>query len=528
MIDIASVLTMKEQVTIEAKSARNGIPNSIWETYSSFSNTFGGTILLGVDEDKNTRELIPCGVANSSQMISDIWNTLNNPQKVSANLLLEHHLYSIRYHDMDLVVIEVPQADRRDRPVYVGQDMFRGTFRRNHEGDYHCSREQVKSMLRDQADTTSDALLLENVDPQSLNQESIRRYRILFNGKKPDHVWSKLSTDEFLIKIGAARKSQLDGKVHPTLGGLIFFGDFMEIVNELPYYFLDYREHMVEGMRWSDRVSSGDSDWSGNLFDFYFRIIDRLTSDVKTPFALQDGLTRIDETPIHSTLREALANCLIHADFYGTRGIVIDKSFRKITFSNPGLFRIGIDEAIAGGISDARNSRIFNMFSLIQVGERSGTGLCNLYHVWESSGFKRPELIETTNPDRSTLTLQFDRGGSPPYSYHLGGHFTPSVRETGIANDAAYKSGVVNDAVDVVNDAADVVSNAVDVVSGAVNDNERKVLAYLGQFPHCKIADICAATALGKSTVDRCLRSLKDKGKLTRRGSDKSVHWIVL
>lgn len=77
-------------------------------------------------------------------------------------------------------------------------------------------------MLRDQADTTQDALVLENLLIEDLNQESIHRYRILFNNLKPDHIWAKLGDEEFLLKIGAARKSQNDGRIHPTLGGLIF------------------------------------------------------------------------------------------------------------------------------------------------------------------------------------------------------------------------------------------------------------------------------------------------------------------
>ena len=37
------------------------------------------------------------------------------------------------------------------------------------------------------------------------------------------------------------------------------------------------------------------------------------------------GGDRIDDTPVHKALREALANCLINADYYGTRGVVIKK-----------------------------------------------------------------------------------------------------------------------------------------------------------------------------------------------------------
>ena len=134
MIDIASILNAKEHINMEVKAAGRGIPNSIWETYSSFANTFGGTIILGMEEDKTTKEFIPKGIQGPQQMLSDIWNTLNNRQKINVNILLAHHVYHADYDGMAFIVMEVPRADRRDKPVYVGQDMFKGTFRRNHEG----------------------------------------------------------------------------------------------------------------------------------------------------------------------------------------------------------------------------------------------------------------------------------------------------------------------------------------------------------------------------------------------------------
>ena len=486
MIDMASILNSKEHVNMEVKAAGKGIPNSIWETYSSFANTFGGTIILGIEEDKATKEFIPRGIPYPQQMLSDIWNTLNNRQKVNTNILLDHHVYHTGYKGMTFIVIEVPRADRRDKPVYVGQDMFKGTFRRNHEGDYHCSAEEVKSMLRDQADTTQDALVLENLLIGDLNQESVHRYRILFNNLKPDHIWSKLGDEEFLLKIGAARKSQNDGRIHPTLGGLIFFGDFITITDELPNYFLDYRERLSGDTRWSDRVSSGDGTWSGNIFDFYYKVIDRLTADVKKPFKLDSNLLRIDDTPIHKSLRECLANALIHADFYGRRGIVIDKEFRKITIANPGTFRISIDEAIAGGISDARNGRIFNMFALINVGERSGTGICDVYHVWDENGFKKPSFVETVDPDRVVLTLQIETDGNPD------------------GNDG-YLDG--ND--------------------GYLTQNEMLILQVITQNPGLSAAKIGSQIGISKPSVERVLRSLKDKGRIRREGSTRGK-WIIL
>ena len=49
------------------------------------------------------------------------------------------------------------------------------------------------------------------------------------------------------------------------------------------------------------------------------------------------------DTSIHKALREALANCLINADYYGRQGIVIIKGKDGVSFSNPGNFRIDIE-----------------------------------------------------------------------------------------------------------------------------------------------------------------------------------------
>lgn len=409
MIDIEKVLSQKENQFIEAKLADSKVPKSLWETYSAFANTFGGTIILGLKEDKTSKVLSVVGVKNADQIISDIWNTLNNNNKVSSNILLSKHIYQLEYESKTLIIIEVPRAGRLDRPVYIGEDFLKGTYRRNHEGDYHCSKAEVKSMLRDQSEVSSDSLLLDNVPLSSLNRDSIKRYRIIFRNIRPDHVWVELSDDEFLCKIGAARIYQNDGKLHPTLGGLIFFGDFIEIQNELPNYFLDYRERLDFNNRWTDRVCSGDGDWSGNIFDFYFKVASKLTSQIKRPFVLDNNMQRIDDTPLHKGVREALANALIHADYYGTRGIVIDKFPESIVISNPGSFRIPIFDAIGGGISDARNSKIFNMFALIEVGERSGMGLCNLCDVWRKNNLPTPYVRESLTPcERTILELQLN------------------------------------------------------------------------------------------------------------------------
>ncbi|MBR3821071.1 MAG: putative DNA binding domain-containing protein [Kiritimatiellae bacterium] len=102
---------------------------------------------------------------------------------------------------------------------------------------------------------------------------------------------------------------------------------------------------------------------------------------------------------------KVLVNALIHADYHGRRGIVIEKQFDTITFRNPGDLRLAKEIAIAGGTTDARNSKIFNIFALIDVGERSGMGLSNLYSTWAELGYDRPELEEFHEPDQTVLKV---------------------------------------------------------------------------------------------------------------------------
>lgn len=137
---------------------------------------------------------------------------------------------------------------------------------------------------------------------------------------------------------------------------------------------------------------------------FISAFINRIAQDIKVPFKLT-GTDRIDDTPMHKALREALANALIHADYYDRRGLVIQKWPDKIRIANPGAFRINIQEALVGGIPDPRNESLIKMFNLINVGERAGSGLPSIRSVWQRQGWQEPEIVEAFNPDRTTFLL---------------------------------------------------------------------------------------------------------------------------
>ena len=108
-------------------------------------------ILLGVDE-QNDHSFVATGVDDAHKMIADFWNTINNKQKVSLNILTERMVKVREIDGKKIISIEVPKADRHYRPVYIGTDPMKGTYRRNFEGDYLCTKDEVAAMYRDASD----------------------------------------------------------------------------------------------------------------------------------------------------------------------------------------------------------------------------------------------------------------------------------------------------------------------------------------------------------------------------------------
>ena len=405
--DISQFDGYREDNRREVKKASGGLPISLWETYSAFANCYGGVIILGVKEEKDG-SWKTTGLQNEFKLRKEFWDTINNHKKVNINLLSDDDvkIYAVGENKDIVMVIYVPMAKREQKPVYINGDIFGGTFRRNFEGDYHCTRLQVKTMLRDQAENTMDMEVLDDVPMEDLNYETIQGYRNRHRTLKEGHPFGRLNDHEYLRSIGAAAISPENRQLHPTAAGMLMFGDEYNIVRHFPEYFLDYREILDSSIRWTDRLQSSSGEWSGNLCDFYFRVYNKIIKDIKVPFKLYGG-DRIDDTPVHKAVREALANCLINADYYGVRGVVIKKESDKLILENPGYIRTGKNQMRIGGESDPRNKTLMKMFNLINIGERAGSGVPNIFNVWEDEGWKEPEIIEKFEPDRTVLVLSF-------------------------------------------------------------------------------------------------------------------------
>ena len=413
---LLDALELGEDFEIEFKSARGGVPRSLWESYSAFANTEGGVIVLGVRQRGSNRFEIQ-GLEDADKIRQDFWNNVNNPAHVNISLLNNDDVEVVSVSDKNVLVIRVPRADRYQRPVYLAPNPLTGTYRRYHEGDYRCDEAEVRRMISDSADQSADSRVLPKFGMDDIHTESLQAYRNRFQSRDAVHPWLELDVLEFLRKLGGFRKDRDSGDEGLTVAGLLMFGreDAIKDPSTGFNFQLDYRDRRTDDpkVRWVDRVWQ-DGTWNANLFQFFFRVYPRLTEGLKIPFGYQPdadpelggaAISRRDDTMVHEAVREAMVNCLIHADYRGQGGIVMEHYFDRLAFSDPGTLLITFEQLVRGGVSQCRNEILQTMFSLIGLGEKAGSGIDKIREGWKSVRWRTPTLSEQQKPERVTVSM---------------------------------------------------------------------------------------------------------------------------
>ena len=406
--EILELLKYGEHINLECKKAESNLPKSIWETYSSFANTDGGVILFGVEEHMKEidtdKRFSFVSIHNPEQRLKDFWNTING-EKVSANILVDANVGTCEIEGATIIWIQVPQADYRLKPVYINGNPMKGSFKRNHEGDYHCTEEEVKAMLRDANESGNDGSLLIGYTMDDIDLNSLRSYRIEFEHRNPEHIWNGNDDETFLKNMAGYAVDRTTEKRWLTTAGLLMFGKGLSIRERFDNIRMDYidESNLVSGSRWSDRLTY-DGMWENNLYNFVRQTIPRLSACIKRPFKL-DGMIRIDDTPIHKAIREAVINMIIHSDYLITGVLKIIKTDRGFVFSNPGNLKLPVQMIYEGGHSVARNPRIQTMFRMIGLGDNIGSGFPTILNAWGAEQWRKPDLSQNEELHQVELKL---------------------------------------------------------------------------------------------------------------------------
>ena len=384
------LLNIHEKYYIEMKKATE-LPNAFWESYSSFSNTSGGYIILGVAESSPKNEII--GVGNPSKALTSLWDQVSNPNKVNYRNIENQDVNTYEIDGKTVIIIFVKEAAETMKPVYLN-GRLENTWIRTGDGDRKATKEEIAAFLRN-AQPGQDSLGAEGFSLDDLDLDSIITFKERVSKRYPKMKYIEMSHEEFLTKIGACHIDRVSGDLIVKRGALLFLGKVNSIKELFPHFHLDYFNRKGNNPRWIDRVSDDEpGDYEINIYNFYNIVYEKIKALLQEAFALDSFQLRIPFSDFDETIRECLVNCLAHADYvqgYPTTKIeVFDGWF---CFSNPGKMLVSPRQFLMGGDSRPRNEVIMKLFRLLGASERQGFGGPLIYKTALQNDFRRPEIV---------------------------------------------------------------------------------------------------------------------------------------
>lgn len=202
---------------------------------------------------------------------------------------------------------------------------------------------------------------------------------------------------------------------------------------------------------------------------------------------MRDSLQRNDETKLHVAAREALVNSVIHADFKEEScSILIVKKEEYISYSNPSLLRLPIEQIYQGGISVPRNITLQKLFRFIGFGESAGSGYDKILEPSRLEGFKVPELSENQEMRMTNLKLWV------------------------VKEESRALNGALNGALEY-----------------ALSEKEQVVLNVIKEYPNLNRKKIFEKTKIPLTSLDRYLNKLIALGLIVKKGERKTVGYIA-
>ena len=389
--NINKYLELGENQNLEFKESQNKFPINTLETISAFANTDGGIIILGVSEgEKNTIS----GVIDPEKQKRELFNHMNNPKEISRNVLSHDDVYPVQIQDKYIIVIHVTPENYKHKPIYLKNNPKK-TYIRQGEGDYLATEEVMQSMMRDASRDSYDNKLLDGYNIDDLDDFSIQNYRALLRRNNPEHPFNNLSNADFLKKISVIQTNRQSKEDCLTLAGLLVFGKHESIKQYLPHYHVEYirKSSNTENASYSDRLIY-DGNWGeDNLYNFMFSAFEKLKLTISDNSRIStDNLTRESNSKLIIAIREALVNSIIHCDFLNPKGVSIIRYSDRMIFVNGGSLRISKEDYFTGAHSTPRNHYIQEIFRLINICEKAGTGVPKIMNAVKEYQLKKPEI----------------------------------------------------------------------------------------------------------------------------------------
>ncbi|MDT4989993.1 MAG: ATP-dependent helicase RecG [Micromonosporaceae bacterium] len=402
---------------VEAKTAAGGLPKSVRDTASAFSNDRGGTIILGLDERTNfsiADAFDPARIRDA--LAATCADDMEPPVRAEIDIV-----------DLDgraVVVAEIPELDPRFKPCYVkARGEYNGSFTRGGDGDRKLTDFEIHLLHTNRGQPDDDRRPVPGaslIDLDTLAVDSLlRRIR-----QRQRRVFDGLDDTDALRRLNVVAPDR-SGEPVPTLGGLLALGAYpQQFFPQLNATFIAY-----PGLSAEDITPGGP------------RFLDNRTFEGSIPYVVEEAVAAVlRNTSVRSfiegtgrrdvfdypveALREAIVNALIHRDYSPySRGspVQIVLYADRLAVANPGgLFGAITEDDLGGeGVSSTRNPVLVKLLQDVQlpnsdrtVCENRASGIPTMLRELRRTGSALPEFhnritrFKVTFPRHALLTSE--------------------------------------------------------------------------------------------------------------------------
>jgi len=357
--DINILLKKGEGIQTEYKEAVDSVPSSFYESVASFSNTDGGTILLGVTDDGVVNGINP---GSEIKIKKDIITALNSPDCINPPVSIEP--FTISHPDGLVMVVQISVSSQ----VHKYHDRI---YRRSFESDMDITDDQVQvsDMFLRKRNFFSEAQIIPRLSMDDLDLGLFEKARTIIRNVRGDHPWLLVNDEQMLRETSLWRKDFFSNQQGLTMAAALMFGTEQTIQSLLPAYKVEVMVRIENPDRWDDRLTLRK-----NLIDTYLEIKQFIYKYLPEKFYTEKD-QRIDLRD--KIFREVVGNCIIHREYTSafSTDIIISGSEVRITNPNKPLFHGLIDPLRFNPY--AKNPNIRKFFTALGWADEIGSGIRN-------------------------------------------------------------------------------------------------------------------------------------------------------
>ena len=297
---IRKLLKEGEGFTVEYKECVNALNDSVFETVASFSNRYGGYVLLGVKEVGGKGSAVGVNRKAVDSIKKNFINVLNNPNKIVPSLYLALEEFEIDGKTILWVYVPISsQVEFCNKRIWD----------RNGDADQDITNsvDLVANLYNRKSSSYHERKIFPYATTDHLRMDLLARVRKMAASRRPDHPWKNMDDMELLRNAGLYEENLLTGEKGFNLAAILLLGKDETIQSVCPGYRTDaiYRDEHPD--RYDDRLIV-----ETNLIESYDFLTEFIAKHTNDKFFLVDNANMSVRDVI---AREIVSNILVHREF---------------------------------------------------------------------------------------------------------------------------------------------------------------------------------------------------------------------